>query len=44
VTNDPHVKFADFDRRGYGVVTITKTQLGYEVFANVPSGTRTLET
>jgi hypothetical protein len=33
VTNDPHVKFADFDRRGFGVVTLTKSTLGCEFFA-----------
>jgi alkaline phosphatase D len=33
IANDPHVKFADFDRRGFGVVTITKSNLGCEFFA-----------
>ena len=30
---DPHVKFADFDRRGYGVVTVSKSKLVGEFFA-----------
>ncbi len=29
-TNDPHVKFVDFDRRGYAVVTATKKDLTCE--------------
>ena len=33
VAADPHVKFADFDRRGYGVVTVAKNKLGREFFA-----------
>ena len=33
IANDPHVKFADFDRRGFGVVTITKSNLACEFFA-----------
>ena len=33
MANDPHVKFADFDRRGYGVVTISKSKLTGEFFA-----------
>ena len=33
VANDPHVKFADFDRRGYGVVTVSKSKLVGEFFA-----------
>ena len=31
--NDPHVKYADFDRRGYGVVTVSKSKLTGEFFA-----------
>jgi alkaline phosphatase D len=30
--NDPHVKWADFDRRGYGVVTVSKSKLVAEFF------------
>jgi phosphodiesterase/alkaline phosphatase D-like protein len=28
--NDPHVKFYDFERRGYGLVTVTKNELTCE--------------
>ena len=32
-TADPHIKYADYDRRGYGVVTVSKSKLVGEFFA-----------